>query len=137
MFKWVFLAFIIIPLCELLILIQLSHVIGILGTLGLILLTAAGGVTLARWQGLQVMRQMQDAMQANRFPSNEILDGLMVLAAAAVLLTPGLITDITAFLFLLPVTRAPIKQFILKRIQAHYVDHGIVTVNTIDIDPSE
>lgn len=134
MFRWILLLFVLIPVLELTLLIQVGTEIGVINTLLLILFTAIAGVSLARWQGLQVFFKIQQSLAQGVFPTSEMVDGLMILCAAAVLLTPGLITDAMAFLILFPVSRRAIKRWLFSRFKEHYQDKGTITVNTIDYD---
>jgi UPF0716 protein FxsA len=88
------LLFIVVPIVELIVLIQLGGLIGTLATIGIIVITGALGASLARWQGLSVLRQIQLDVAAGRLPAGSLVDGVIILMAAALLVTPGLlITD--------------------------------------------
>lgn len=100
-----FFCFIVVPASELMILIWLARVTNIPFTLGVILVSALAGASLVRWQGLSVLRDLQQQQAAGRFPADSLLDGVMILAAGALMLTPGLLTDVFGFSILLPFTR--------------------------------
>lgn len=111
------LLFIVVPAAELFILIRVGSIIGPLPTLGLIVVTGILGATLARLQGLSVLAKAQAELASGRLPTDAIIDGLIVLLAGAVLITPGLVTDIFGFLCLIPLTRRIIKTFLWRRLE--------------------
>ncbi|MDO9535851.1 MAG: FxsA family protein, partial [Bacillota bacterium] len=104
------LMFTVIPLVELWLLIEVGRIIGSFITIILVASTGFFGVLLARSQGLQIFYRMQEEMRGGFVPTDEILDGVCILVGGAVLLTPGLITDLVGFLLLIPVSRELIKK---------------------------
>ncbi len=116
MLRWIAL-FVSIPLVELVLLIEIGQRIGTIYTIALIVITGILGATLARQQGLSVIRQLQDEMAAGRMPAVPLVDGMLVLVAAAVLLTPGLLTDAFGFALLVPAVRRWLRGKLLRRIQ--------------------
>lgn len=108
------LLFIVLPAVELALLIQIGKSIGTLETLGLIIVTGMIGASLARRQGLHVLQQVQTEMQEGRVPGDALADGMIILLAAALLVTPGVITDATGFLCLIPATRRVVKAAVWK-----------------------
>ena len=78
-------------------------------TLGLIVVTGILGASLARRQGLGILRSVQAELAAGRLPASALVDGVIVLLAGAVLMTPGVLTDMLGFLCLIPGTRKWIK----------------------------
>jgi len=82
-----------VPFAELYVLIQVGHVIGVLNTLGLLLLVSIVGAWLAKREGIGVIRRMQEALNAGRVPATELVDGFLILMAAALMLTPGTVLD--------------------------------------------
>lgn len=111
------LLFILVPAAELAILIELGSRIGTVPTLGLIAVTGVLGAALARWQGLGVLRSAQEQMRRGELPAGSIADGMMILTAAALLLTPGVLTDAFGFLLLLPQFRTGIKALAIRRLR--------------------
>ena len=107
--------FIFVPALELVLLITIGKHIGVLLTLGLIVGTGVVGASLARWQGLSVLRKVQEELAAGQIPRDSIVDGILILVAAALLVTPGVLTDVFGFLCLIPGTRALIKQYFVWR----------------------
>ncbi len=111
------LLFLVVPILELALLIEVGRHIGTLPTLALIFATALLGSYLARQQGLSVLRNMQAEMAQGRLPAGSIIDGVLILLAGAVLVTPGILTDAFGFLILIPATRGWIKAFLWKRME--------------------
>jgi UPF0716 protein FxsA len=102
------LLFIGVPLLELAILVKLGQVFGFWSTLAVIILTGIAGAALARWQGLRVLVRIQAELAAGKIPAAELLDGLLILIAGVMLLTPGFLTDVCGLLLLLP----PVRYFV-------------------------
>lgn len=125
---WLLLLFIVVPLVELALLIQLGQVVGLPATLALIVFTGALGAWLARRQGLAVVRQVQDEMAGGRIPAGPIVDGVIILLAAAVLMTPGVLTDACGFLCLVPAFRRWLKGVLRRRFERS-VRQGRTTVS--------
>ncbi len=102
--------FIVVPLIELFVILQVGGWIGVLPTIGIILLTGLLGAALARSQGRAVWRGFNEALAEGRMPGREIFDGAMVIFGGALLLTPGFITDIVGLLLLVPATRGVFRR---------------------------
>lgn len=111
------LLFISVPAVELAFLIELGRQIGTLATLGLIGVTGMLGAFLARRQGLGVLRQVRAEMAAGRLPAGSIVDGIIILLAGALLITPGILTDAVGFLCLIPASRKIIKTALWRRLE--------------------
>ena len=111
------LLFLVVPIAELALLIEIGRHIGTLSTVALIFVTALLGSYLARQQGLSVLRNMQQEMAEGRLPAGSLVDGVLILVAGAVLITPGILTDVFGFLILIPGTRRLIKAFLWKRLE--------------------
>lgn len=103
--RLLFLAFLVVPLAEIYLLIQVGSVIGALPTVALVVLTAALGAVLIRSQGLRTLERMRAAADRGEIPAVEIIEGVCLLAAGALLLTPGFVTDTVGFLLLIPALR--------------------------------
>jgi UPF0716 protein FxsA len=110
-----FLAFTLIPVIELYLLIKLGATIGSLYTLLLVIITGAVGAYLARLQGLEAMLRVKSRLQQGEPPAEEMLDALIIFIAGIVLLTPGLLTDISGLLLLLPATRLRFKIWLRQK----------------------
>jgi UPF0716 protein FxsA len=103
------LIFIVVPLIELYVIIQVGNAIGLVPTLVLLLLDALLGSMLLRHQGRAAWIQFNRALAENRLPHKEVFDGILVILGGALLLTPGFITDIFGLILLIPPTRAIVR----------------------------
>lgn len=110
--------FIVVPILELWLIIEIGGLIGIVPTLALLLADALLGSLLLRHQGRGAWRRFNQALAERRFPAREVADGLMIAIGGTLLLTPGFITDIFGLLLLIPPTRA-IARGLLRRFAAH------------------
>ncbi len=119
------LLFIVVPAVELALLIEVGGRIGTLATLALIVATGVVGATLARSQGLSVLRQVQRDLAEGRLPAGALVDGAIVLVAGALLMTPGILTDALGFLCLLPGFRHLIKRVLWRRFESAVRDQRI------------
>ena len=120
--------FIVVPAVELILLIQMGRWIGTLPTVGLIVLTGIVGAYLARQQGVQVLRRIQQQVQSGQMPGEALLDGAMILVAGAVLMTPGVLTDALGFLLLIPQSRKLLHKAAWRQMK-RMVDRGQVQVS--------
>jgi len=102
----VLLLFIIIPIIEISVFIQVGDWIGLWPTISIVILTAIAGTALLRQQGLSTLMKAQQSMNEGRMPTSELFDGACLLIAGALLLTPGFVTDTIGFLLFLPPFRA-------------------------------
>jgi UPF0716 protein FxsA len=105
MFPLIAIVFLLVPVVEIYLLIQVGQVIGAGWTVLLVVLTAVIGVWLLRIQGLSTLTRAQRRLQENELPAREMLEGVALVIAGAFLLTPGFATDTLGFLLLLPPTR--------------------------------
>lgn len=105
-----FLLFTVVPALELWLLIKIGSIIGSAETIFLIILTGAIGANLARNQGLQVLQELNQAMQEGRSPARKVAEGLLVLGGGLLLITPGICTDIVGFSVMIPPFRAALAQ---------------------------
>lgn len=121
-----FLLFVVIPIAEIALLIQLGEVIGGLNTLFLVVATAAFGAFFVKKEGLATLQTAQIKMQQNQLPSKEMLTGACLLVAGVLLITPGLMTDFLGFTLVLPVTRNAIVAQLKSRFGTNvmYSQHG-------------
>ncbi len=107
--------FIIVPAVELGLLIQVGTVLGTWPTVALIVFTGILGAYLARLQGLSVLGRAQQQMSRGELPAGSLADGVMILVASALLVTPGILTDALGFSLLVPALRNRIKSVVLER----------------------
>lgn len=115
--------FIVVPLVELYVIIQIGSLIGIWPTIALLLADALLGSLLLRHQGRGAWRRFNDAIAERRFPGREVADGLLIAIGGTLLLTPGFVTDIVGLVFLIPPTRA-----IIRRLMRGYVGRRFLIV---------
>ncbi len=116
--------FIVVPMVELALLIKLGSLIGVLDTILLIVFTGAVGAILVRTAGIQCLFTVRQQLQSGMFPADELCNGLLILIAGALLITPGLLTDITGFALLVPAVRSVIK----TRLRA-YLERKLTSVH--------
>ena len=109
------LIFLLVPLAELYVIIQVGQAFGALNTIGLLILVSAVGAWLAKREGMGVWRRFQRQVESGAVPGREIADGVMILFAAALLMTPGFLTDVLAISLLLPPVRAALRTIVLRR----------------------
>jgi UPF0716 protein FxsA len=108
------LLFIVVPIAELFVIIQVGEAIGVGWTIALLVVDSLIGAMLLRAQGRTAWRRFSEALGAARVPGREVADGVLVIFGGALLLTPGFITDVLGLLFLLPPTRAVIRRVFLR-----------------------
>lgn len=128
------LLFIIVPAVELFLLIEIGQQIGTLPTLGLIVFTGALGAFLAKRQGLQVLQKIRTQTSSGQLPAEALVDGLIILLAGAVLMTPGVLTDVLGFLCLIPMSRKVIKNFIWRRLERTFRNSQVYYNRTVIVD---
>jgi UPF0716 protein FxsA len=128
------LLFVGVPLLELFILIQVGQWVGLWPTIGLVVMTGFAGAALARLEGLRTVWSIRGELAKGRLPGNALFDGLAILVGGALLLTPGILTDILGFSFLLP----PSRRFFLKKIRKNLEERlksGAIQVTQISHFP--
>jgi UPF0716 protein FxsA len=106
--------FFVVPLLEIALLIQVGEVIGVWNTIALLILISIAGAILAKREGMAVWRRFRATLERGQVPSNEILDGVLVIFAGALLLTPGFITDVLGVSLLFPPSRAVVRRALIK-----------------------
>lgn len=113
--------FVVVPIIELFVIIQVGGALGVLPTVGLLVLGSILGSVLMRSQGRAAWRSFQEATAAGKVPAREVLDGALVVFGGALLLTPGFLSDILGLILLLPPTRALVRQVLVKRFAGRVV----------------
>ena len=124
MFLRLLLLFTIVPLVELAILMKLGAIFGVLHTIAIVIITGILGAFLARSQGLKVIRELQESLSKGDIPTNPIIEGILVLLSAALLVTPGVLTDVIGFTLVIPYTRRIIRE-LLKEYLKDKIAHGL------------
>ncbi|MBL1272270.1 MAG: FxsA family protein [Oceanospirillales bacterium] len=110
--------FIIMPIAEMAVLIQVGGMIGVFNTIGFVLLTAVVGAWLLRQQGLATLLKANQRLNSGELPAKEVAEGLILAVGGVLLLTPGFITDTIGFFCLIPFTRHWLAAQALKRMVA-------------------
>lgn len=108
------LVFVVAPLVELAVVVQVATSIGALETIGLLVLLTLAGAWLAKQQGLGVLRRIQAALERGELPSKDVADGGLILLAGALMIAPGFVSDALALLLLLPPTRAAVRAPLMR-----------------------
>jgi UPF0716 protein FxsA len=117
--------FIVVPIVELYVIIQVGQAIGVVPTLLLLLADALLGSLLLRHQGRGAWRRFNEALAERRFPGREVADGAMVVVGGTLLLTPGFVTDIVGLLLLIPPSRAILRRLLRSFFVRRFVIVGL------------
>lgn len=126
------LLFVVIPILELVLLVQMGQWVGLWPTLALVVFTGVTGAALARAEGLRVFFSFQAELAKGKLPGQALLDGISVLVGGAFLLTPGILTDVAGFSLLLPLTRRWIQRRVRARLESR-IREG--TINMVVMGP--
>jgi UPF0716 protein FxsA len=113
MFALLAILFLVVPIAELAVILLIGQQIGPWWTIALLIADSIFGSWLARREGIGAWRRFRTALDGGRVPTREIADGALILLAAALMLTPGFLTDIVGILLLLPPTRAMVRRSML------------------------
>src|SRR3954452_9035435 len=109
-----FLLFVLMPILEIYVIIQVGEAIGVLPTIALLIIDSVIGAWLMRSQGRIVWRRFTEAIEAGRPPAREVLDGALVIVGGALQLAPGFVTDAFGLLLVIPPTRAVWRRIIVR-----------------------
>ncbi len=131
MVSWILAALIVIPIVEIAVLIKVGGLLGVWPTVALVVATAMAGTVLLRLQGLATLFRVQASLREGRFPIAEVFDGMCLLVAGALLLTPGFVTDLLGLLLFVPALRVMLREFLARRLIAA----GKVRVHTAGPEP--
>lgn len=127
--------FIVVPAVELALLVEVGSRIGTLATLAIIVATGVLGAAVARHQGLRTVRAIQDEIARGELPAGSLVDGVIILLAGALLITPGILTDAVGFLFLVPGLRAAAKRMLQRRFERAVREQRIrMTTQFFDVE---
>lgn len=118
-----FLLFTLVPVVELSLLVWIGMHTGLPFTLGLVILTGVVGAWLARREGLRCWLEVQRQLGEGQLPAEPLLDGLMILLAGAVLITPGVLTDVVGFALLVPPIRRKMRSYLAARYKDRIAVH--------------
>lgn len=121
---WLLIAFILVPLIEIALFIQVGGWLTLWPTLGIVIATALLGSWLVRQQGLRAVAELRGSIESLRDPLTPLAHGAMILFAGAMLLTPGFLTDAVGFLLLLPPVRLFVLREVLRRVKVRHMAYG-------------
>ncbi|TVP76614.1 MAG: FxsA family protein [Gemmatimonadales bacterium] len=110
--------FVLVPLVELAVLIQVGRWIGVVPTIAIVAVTGVVGAWLARREGVRTLVTVQNEMAAGRLPGGAMMDGAAIVVGGALLLTPGVLSDLVGFALLIPPTRSVLKRWARRRLEA-------------------
>ena len=130
MLGYLILLFTVVPVVELSILIKVGQCIGVVHTLGIVIVTGITGAFLAKLQGIITLRKIQDDINHGIMPANKLFDGVLILCSGILLLTPGFITDIIGFMGLIPFTRKIFKQWLSRKAKDIISEGRVVTFSS-------
>ena len=116
-----FALFIVVPFIELYVILQIGREIGAVWTIALLVFMSVAGAALVKREGFGVLRRAQQRMEAGQVPGRELVDGVMILFAGALLLTPGFLSDAVGILLLLPPIRATLRAAAIRALRNRVV----------------
>lgn len=119
MFRLLFVLFIVIPIIEIAVLMQVGEILGLWPTIAIVIFSAWLGAKYVRQQGLSTLNSVQTKMAQGQAPSDEIVTGLMLLVAGVFLVTPGFVTDIFGLSLLIPAVRNTIVSSVKSQLKAN------------------
>jgi UPF0716 protein FxsA len=122
-----FLVFVVAPIVELYVIVQVAQEIGVLETIAALIIISFVGAWLVKSAGLAVLVRMQRQLAAGRMPTNEIVDGALLLLAGALMVAPGFISDVIGILLILPPTRAVFRRLALRSFRKQMQSGGAAT----------
>lgn len=126
--------FVVVPILELALLIRLGQVVGFWPTFGLVFFTGVTGAWMARQEGIRALLNLRTELASGRPPTQSLMDGAAVLVGGALLLTPGILTDLVGFLLLFPPTRRAIQRGIQRRL-SRAIQEGEIQVRVVSSQP--
>jgi UPF0716 protein FxsA len=115
-------ALIVWGILEIYVIVQVGQAIGILWTIGLLLVMGLVGVWLGKREGFNLFRRFRQTVAERRVPTTELVDGVLILTGATLMIVPGFISDVVGILLLLPPTRAIPRKWIKGRFYIDYID---------------
>ncbi len=138
MLFWLALLFITVPLVEIVLLLKVGSMVGIGPTVALVVGTGILGAWLARLEGLRTARAIQAELEAGRLPATQLTDAALILAAGLLLLTPGILTDLTGFALLAPPVRVLVRRSLVAALSRRFQPSGAPRdPEAIDVEWSE
>lgn len=110
----VLLILLVVGFVELTVLVVVGNAIGVLATLGLLILASLAGAALLRREGTRTLVAFNEALRTRRPPHREVIDGMLLAAAGVLIVLPGFVSDVLGLLLLLPPTRALVRRRMLR-----------------------
>jgi UPF0716 protein FxsA len=133
-----FLVFIAVPIIELAVILQVGDLIGLWPTLALLIVVSVLGTWLVRREGMRAWNALRLTLAHGRVPTNEVIDGALVLFGGALLLTPGFVTDVLGLFLVFPATRAVARRAVRVQARRRLARRGRrVDVEVVDVRPSD
>ena len=134
------LLFLVLPVAELYVIVQVAGQIGFWNTLGIMILVAVLGSWLIRHEGMKTWMRFNQQIADGQIPTREIADGVCLILAGALMVTPGFLTDVVGLLLIFPPTRALLRGFIVRRAQRRHAEGRVRVIRAtysgpIDGDP--
>ncbi len=108
-------AFLTVPIVEIYLIVEVARYAGILNTVVLLILVSVAGAWMVRREGLGILRRAQEELATGRVPGRQVVDGLLVLVAGALMLTPGFATDALGLALLFPPSRIAVREVLIRR----------------------
>jgi UPF0716 protein FxsA len=125
---------------ELTVLVVVGHAIGVLATIGLLILASLLGTVLVRREGARALGALIEAVRTRHLPHQELLDGMLIAAAGLLIIVPGFVSDAVGLLLLLPPTRALVRRRILssaaKRVPVRFAPGAVIEGEVLDSPPT-
>jgi UPF0716 protein FxsA len=134
-------AFLVVPIAELAVIVAVAQQVGVIETIGILIVVSILGSVLAKRQGMEVWARFRTALARGDIPSEEIIDGFLVLLGAALLLTPGFLTDVLGIVLLVPPSRRIVKAGVRSGVRRRIVARagrgrrGARTVRVVRVSP--
>jgi len=124
-FSKLLILFIVVPVAELYVLIEVGKKIGSLTTIGIIIFTGILGAYLVKNQGFLILKKIQNDLNDGIMPGDSLIQGAIILVGGILLLTPGFVTDTVGFIFLIPASRNVLKKYLLKWLKGKIAEGNI------------
>ena len=121
---FLFILFIVIPIIELYIIVQVAQTTGVFNSIALLILVSLIGAWLVKAEGTGVLKKIRQQLMNAEMPNKEIVDGGLILLAGALMLTPGFLTDAFGLLLLFPVTRPIFRTLIIRKVKKNPLSYG-------------
>lgn len=121
-----FVLFVVVPIVELFVFVQVASAIGFLPAVALVLLVSFAGLWLVKREGISVTRRVQEQLRSGVEPTTELLNGLLIFVAGLLMVFPGFVTAFAGLLLLVPPTRAVVRALLMKRMKAR-LDAGLAS----------